>query len=101
MAEDRPVQRKQAKIEMQIEDNVAQGMYINLAVVHHDEMNFTIDVMYMPPHQRRAKVLARIISSPKHTKRLLNALQEQMRNYEERFGTIELSGPNPADKLLH
>ena len=45
MAENRPAQRKQAKIEMQIDDDVAQGMYINLAVVHHDEMNFTIDVM--------------------------------------------------------
>lgn len=101
MAEDRPAQRKQAKIEMQIDEEVAQGMYINLAVVHHDEMNFTIDVMYMAPHQRRAKVRARIISAPRHTKRLLIALQEQMRNYEERFGTIELSGPNPADKLLH
>jgi len=57
--------------------------------------------MYMPPHRRRAKVRARIISSPKHTKRLLVALQEQLRRYEERFGTIDLSGPNPAEKLLH
>ncbi len=101
MAEDRSEQRKQTKIEMQIDDDVAQGMYINLAVVHHDEGNFTIDVMYLAPHQRRAKVRARILSAPKHTKRLLLALQEQVRSYEKRFGTIDLTGPNPADKLLH
>jgi len=101
MAQDQPSQRKQQKIEMQIDDDVAQGMYINLVVVHHDEMNFTIDVMYMAPHARRAKVRARVISAPKHTKRLLMALQEQVRSYEERFGAIDLSGPNPADKLLH
>ena len=101
MAEDRSPQRKQARIEMQVDEAVAQGMYINLALVHHDETEFTIDVLYMPPHQRRAKVRARIISSPKHTKRLLVALQEQVRRYEERFGVIDLSGPNPADKLLH
>jgi hypothetical protein len=101
MAEDRPEQPKQAKIQIQIEDDVAQGMYINLALVHHDENEFTLDAMYVPPHQRRAKVRARIISSPKHTKRLLLALQEQIRRYEERFGTIDLSGPDPAAKLLH
>ena len=101
MTEDRPAQRKDAKIEMQIDKDMEQGMYVNLAVVHHDETEFTLDFMYMPPHRRRAKVRARIISSPKHTKRLLVALQEQLRRYEERFGTIDLSGPNPAEKLLH
>jgi hypothetical protein len=101
MSEDRPVQARQAKIEVHVEDPVAQGLYINLALIHHNETEFTIDLMYMPPHSQRATVRARAISSPKHTKRLLNALQEQIRRYEERFGVIDLSGPNPAERLAH
>ncbi len=101
MAEQRGVRSKEAKIEIQVGDDVAQGIYVNLAMVHHSETEFTVDLMYLPPHVQRARVRARMISSPKHTKRLLMALQEQVRRYEERFGTIGLSGPNPADKLLH
>ena len=75
-------------------------MYVNLALVNHTETEFTIDVMYLQPQQPKAKVRARLISSPKHTKRLLLALQENIRRYEDRFGTIEVSGPNPADQIL-
>ncbi len=91
---------KQVQIQIQLDDDVAQGIYANLALVNHTETEFTIDVMYLQPQQPRAKVRARIISSPKHTKRLLLALQENMRRYEERFGTVDLTGPNPADQLL-
>jgi hypothetical protein len=91
---------KKVKIQIQLDDEVAQGIYANLALVNHTETEFTIDVMYLQPQQPRAKVRTRIISSPKHTKRLLAALQENVRRYEDRFGTIDLSGPNPADELL-
>jgi hypothetical protein len=102
MAEERfqQPQGKQVQIQIQLDDDVAQGMYVNLALVNHTETEFTIDVMYLQPQQPRAKVRARMISSPKHTKRLLTALQENIRRYEERFGQIDLSGPNPADQLL-
>ncbi len=92
--------KQHVQIQIQLDDDVAQGIYVNLALVNHTETEFTIDVMYLQPQQPRAKVRARVISSPKHTKRLLLALQENLRRYEERFGTIELSGPNPADQLL-
>ena len=101
MAEDRPAKETQAKIEMQMDETIAQGMYINVALIHHDENEFTLDLLYMPPHSRRATVRARAISSPKHTKRLLNALQEQIRRYEARFGTIDISGKDPATRLIH
>ena len=101
MAEEAGDARKGSRMEVKLDDDVAQGMYINLAMIHHEETEFTIDLMYMQPHRRRATVRARAISSPVHTKRLLMALQEQIRRYEERFGAIELTGPNPADRLIH
>jgi len=91
---------KQVQIQIQLDDEVAQGIYANLALVNHTETEFTIDVMYLQPQQPRAKVRTRIISAPKHTKRLMLALQENVRRFEERFGVIELTGPNPADQLL-
>ncbi len=98
--EQQPQQAKQVQIQIQLDDDVAQGMYVNLALVNHTETEFTIDVMYLQPQQPKAKVRGRIISSPKHTKRLLLALQENIRRYEERFGPIDMTGPNPADQLL-
>ncbi len=91
---------KHVQIQIQLDDDVAQGMYVNLALVNHTETEFTVDLMYLQPQQPKAKVRSRIISSPKHTKRLMLALQENIRRYEERFGTIEITGPNPADQLL-
>ncbi len=95
-----PRDSKHVQIQIQLDDDVAQGMYVNLALVNHTETEFTIDLMYLQPQQPKAKVRSRIISSPKHTKRLMLALQENIRRYEERFGTIEITGPNPADQLL-
>jgi hypothetical protein len=92
--------QKQVQIQIQLDEAVAQGMYVNLALVNHTETEFTVDFLYLQPQQPKAKVRARVISSPKHTKRLLAALQENVRRYEERFGPIDVTGPNPADQLL-
>jgi hypothetical protein len=100
MSENKPQQPKHVQLQIQLDDDVAQGVYVNLALVNHTETEFTIDVMYVQPQQPKAKVRSRIISSPKHTKRLLMALQENMRRYEERYGAVDVSGPNPADEFL-
>jgi hypothetical protein len=81
------------RLEIVMDDEVAQGYYVNLAVVNHSSDEFTFDFVYVPPNSPKAKLRARIISSPSHTKRLLMALQENVRRYEERFGTINLSQP--------
>lgn len=95
-----PKTRKNVQIQIQIDDEMAQGMYTNLVVVNHTETEFTFDMLYLQPQQPKAKVRARMIAAPKHAKRIMKALQENIRRYEERFGDIELAGPNPADQLL-
>jgi len=100
MTQENAAAAKQVQIQIQLDDEMAQGVYVNLALVNHTETEFTIDAMFLQPQQPKAKVRARLISSPKHTKRLLLALQENVRRYEERYGAIELSGPNPAEQLL-
>lgn len=93
--------QKKVNLQIQLDDDVAQGSYVNLALVNHNETEFTLDFIYVQPQQPKAKVRARIISSPKHTKRLLEALRDNISKYEQRFGVIDTSGPNPHDELVH
>jgi hypothetical protein len=80
---------------------MAQGVYVNMAMVNHTETEFTMDFIYVQPHQPKAKVRSRIITNPKHMKRLLIAIQDNVAKYEARFGTIDVSGPGPADMSVN
>ena len=85
----------QVQIQLQIDDAVAQGMYVNMAMLNHNETEFVIDFIYVQPQQPKAVVRARVINSPKHMKRLLHALQDNVAKYEAQFGKIDISGPVP------
>ena len=77
-------------LQVQIDDDIAQGVYSNLVLLNHTENEFVLDFAFIQPSNGRAKVRTRVISSPRHTKRLLQALQKNLERYEERFGTIDL-----------
>jgi hypothetical protein len=82
----------QPGIQLQIDEGTAQGVYTNLVLINHSENEFVFDFAYLQPSNPLAKVRARVISSPRHTKRLLQALLRNVERYEERYGAIELSG---------
>ena len=81
------------QLQIQLDDNVANGQYANMALVNHAETEFTLDFIYVQPQQPRAKVLSRIITSPKHMKRLLLAMQDNLAKYEAKFGPVEVTDP--------
>lgn len=83
------------KLEIQLDEETAQGVYANLAVVNHTDTEFTIDFIFVQPQAPRGKVRSRVVSSPRHVKRLLLALEENVRKYEQKFGPIDL-GPKEA-----
>ncbi|MBI3072250.1 MAG: DUF3467 domain-containing protein [Deltaproteobacteria bacterium] len=89
-----------SKLHIQIDDDVANGVYSNLAMVNHTETEFTFDFIYVQPQQPRAKVRARIITNAKHTKRILIALTENIARYEQRFGVIDVT-PSPGEPEYH
>jgi hypothetical protein len=80
------------RVQLQLDEPIAQGAYSNLVLINHSENEFVLDFAYVQPANPIAKVRARILSSPRHTKRLLAALQKNIERYEQRFGKIELSG---------
>src|SRR3954447_4992476 len=84
-----PKPTPEVQLQIQLDDDVANGRYANMALVNHTETEFTLDFIYVQPQQPKAKVLSRIITSPKHMKRLLAAMQENVAKYEARFGSIE------------
>ena len=88
-----PQGQPQMQMQLHIEDAVAQGVYANMAVVHHNETEFVLDFLYVLPQVPKAVVRSRIITSPKHLKRLVSALQDNLTRYEAQFGRLEASGP--------
>jgi Protein of unknown function (DUF3467) len=78
------------QLQIEIDAATANGAFINMAMVNHTETEFTLDLMYLQPQVNKAVVRARAITTPKHLKRLLHAIQDNIARYEARFGTIEL-----------
>jgi hypothetical protein len=76
------------QLQVELDDATAQGIYANLSLIAHTETEFLFDFLFVQPQQPKAKVRARIISSPLHTKRFFLALRENLTRYEIRFGEI-------------
>src|SRR6476619_6798880 len=89
---DEPPKHAGPRIQLHIDEPISQGTYSNLVVINHSENEFVIDFAYLQPQNPHAKVRSRIISSPRHTKRMLVALQKNIERSEPRYGAIELSG---------
>lgn len=83
-------------LQVEIDEATARGLYTNLALISHSETELLLDFLFLQPQAPKTKVLARVISSPVHAKRLLWALQDNIRKYEARFGKIE-AGDNAAE----
>ena len=91
MAEGDPEGPKGPRIQLQMDEQTSLGRYSNLVLINHTENEFLLDFAFLQPGNPKAKVVARIISSPRHTKRLLRALQKNLERFEERFGEIEVA----------
>ena len=77
-------------IDIELDADVAQGHYSNLAIIAHSTSEFIIDFAAILPGLPKAKVKSRIILTPEHAKRLLMSLQENVARYESSVGRIEL-----------
>ena len=74
---------KQNQIQIELSEEIAQGAYANLAVIAHSPTEFIIDFIRIVPGATKAKVQSRIILAPDSAKRLLFALQDNIRKFEE------------------
>jgi hypothetical protein len=87
MAHEKPNPENQINIELT--EDVAEGVYSNLAMITHSNSEFVIDFIRLMPGVPKAKVKSRVVITPEHAKRLLAALQDNIKKYEESFGVIK------------
>lgn len=85
----------QQQINVDLPEDIAEGIYSNLAMIAHSNSEFVVDFIRMMPGVPKASVKSRIIITPEHAVRFLAALQDNIDRYEENFGTIkQQEGPN-------
>jgi len=88
------------QINIELSDEMAEGVYSNLAVITHSGTEFVIDFIKMLPGVPKAKVKSRIILTPQHAKRLFRALKDNISKYEAVHGVIkDVKGSVPAVPL--
>ena len=85
-------EKKQLNIELRPE--IARGTYSNLAIISHSHSEFVIDFAEMLPGLAKPEIGSRIVMTPEHAKRLLNALIDNISKYESQFGKIDMPGQN-------
>ena len=84
-------------LQIELQDDVAEGNYSNLAIISHSSSEFILDFVKILPGLKKTKVQTRVIMAPEHAKRLLYALQENITRYEKTFGEIRMSQPQRED----
>ena len=77
-------------IEIQLDEQIAQGNYCNLAIIAHSTSEFILDFATMLPGLPKARVKSRVVLTPEHAKRLLLSLQENITRYESSVGHINI-----------
>ena len=82
--------KKDGQLQIELKEEVAEGVYSNLAVIAHSSSEFVMDFVRIMPGVAKAQVKSRIVMTPEHTKRLVLALQDNLRKYESQFGEIRL-----------
>jgi hypothetical protein len=77
------------QINIELSEEIAQGVYSNLAIITHSSSEFVLDFVRIMPGLPKAKVKSRVILTPEHAKRLLFALQDNIQKFEAVHGVIK------------
>lgn len=90
------MEEKQDKNNVNIEltEEIATGIYSNLAIITHSPSEFVADFIQMMPGVPKGKVRSRVIMTPENAKRLMEALKDNIAKYEQHMGVIEIAGPS-------
>lgn len=78
------------QLQIELTPEIAAGCYANMAILSHSHAEFIADFVRVMPGMPKAPVVSRMVLAPEHAKRLLFALQDNIKKYEQQFGAIEL-----------
>lgn len=88
--------RRQMKVNIEVPPDL-DAIYANFALITHSASEIIVDFARVLPNTPKAKVYARIITTPMHAKLLLRALRDNLEKYEAQYGEIKL--PDGGDAL--
>ncbi len=77
------------QLNIELPEEVAEGTYSNLAVITHSNAEFVLDFIRVMPGTPKSKVKSRILLTPQHAKRLMNALADNLKKYEQVNGPVQ------------
>jgi hypothetical protein len=77
------------QLNIELDEKMADGAYANLAIINHSVSEFVIDFINVMPGAPKSKVKSRIILTPQHAKRLMKALAENVKRFENNHGEIK------------
>ncbi len=80
---------KKNQLNIQLDEDIANGTYSNLVIINHSATEFVLDFVSVMPGVPKSKVKSRMILAPQHAKRLLKALSENIKRYEASHGRIK------------
>jgi hypothetical protein len=76
------------QISIELTEDIASGIYSNLAIITHSNAEFVCDFVQMLPGMPKAQVKSRVIMTPQNAKRLMRALIDNVQKYEQQLGVI-------------
>ena len=86
-------EKNKNQLNIEISEEVADGVYSNLAIITHSNSEFVLDFVRVMPGVPKAKVRSRILLTPQHAKRLMAALAENIKKFEKQYGTVVEADP--------
>jgi hypothetical protein len=78
-----------SQLNIEISEEIAEGVYANLAIITHSHAEFVIDFVNVMPGTPKSRVKSRIILTPQHAKRFMKALNENVSRFESMNGKIQ------------
>lgn len=85
--------KNEHNLDIELSEEIAEGIYSNLAIISHSNSEFVIDFIKIMPGMPKAKVKSRIMTTPQHAKRLMRALSDNINKYESIHGQIKDEEP--------
>jgi len=79
-------EQKTQQIKIRAQDADLKGVYSNVMKVSHNQEEFILDFFNIVDSV--GVLSSRIILSPGHLKRMIAALEDNLKKYEDRFGLI-------------
>ena len=87
---------EERKIKINFPKELKGGAYSNNLIVSHTKEEFIMDFLMVAAPE--GAVTARVIISPGHMKRIIFALEENVKKYEGKFGKIQ-KAEKPVDSI--